>query len=136
MKRRRCQTPPWQNGKRSSETTFVTDTLAAAMQKQCAEQRERCVFTSGSLLSGCALRFLRILFVVVPIICGSLAGWDLLKATPEYAALTALLALAAGLVPAVYAALKLDEHLPTTARLAGEYKDLEIVFADLQWSAR
>ena len=79
---------------------IVTDTLAAAMQKQCAEQRERCVFTSGSLFIWLrALRFLRILFVVVPIICGSLAGWDLLKATPEYAALTALLALAAGLYP-------------------------------------
>jgi hypothetical protein len=37
----------------------------------------------------------------------------------------------AGVVPAVYAALKLDEHIPKAARLAGEYKNLEILFADL-----
>ncbi|WGD50838.1 hypothetical protein QA641_35470 [Bradyrhizobium sp. CB1650] len=34
------------------------------------------------------------------------------------------MALVAGIVPAVYAALKLDEHLPTAMRLAGEYKNL------------
>ncbi len=28
--------------------------------------------------------------------------------------------------------LKLDEHLPTAARLAGEYKNLEILLADLE----
>jgi hypothetical protein len=44
---------------------------------------------------------------------------------------TAILAFLAGIVPAVYAALKLDEHLPTCARLAGEYKNLEIIFSDL-----
>jgi hypothetical protein len=46
--------------------------------------------------------------------------------------LTAFLALLAGLVPAIYAALKLDDHLPTAARLSGEYKNLEIVFGDLE----
>lgn len=106
--------------------------VADALRTQCDEQRERCVYTATTLFVWVrALRLIRIAFVVLPIICGALAGWDLLKATPEYATLTALLALSAGLVPAVYAALKLDEHLPTAARLSGEYKNLEIIFADL-----
>jgi hypothetical protein len=106
--------------------------VADALQTQCDEQRERCIYTATTLFVWVrALRLIRIAFVVLPIICGALAGWDLLKATPEYATLTALLALSAGLVPAVYAALKLDEHLPTAARLSGEYKNLEIIFADL-----
>ena len=105
---------------------------ATALQTQCDEQRERCVYTATTLFIWVrALRLIRIAFVVLPIICGALAGWDLLKEVPEYKTYTALLALAAGLVPAVYAALKLDEHLPTAARLSGEYKNLDIIFADL-----
>ena len=33
---------------------------------------------------------------------------------------------------ALYAALKLDESIPTTTKLAGEYKNLEITFAELK----
>jgi hypothetical protein len=59
---------------------------------------------------------------------------DALKAqcADRFAVVTAALALMAGLVPAIYAALKLDEHMPTAARLAGEYKNLKIVFRDLE----
>lgn len=39
--------------------------------------------------------------------------------------LTALFAFLAGLLPAVYAALKLDRHLDQCCRLAGEYKNLQ-----------
>jgi hypothetical protein len=75
----------------------------------------------------------RIGFVVVPIIFGAVAGWDLLQGQDgTIRTVTATFALFAGLVPAVYAALKLDEHLPTAARLAGEYKNLEILFSDLR----
>jgi hypothetical protein len=104
-----------------------------ALSKQAADLRERCLYTSASLFIWTrALRSLRVLFVVLPIICGTLASWDLLKVQPAYATVTALLALIAGLIPAIYAALKLDDHLPTAARLAGEYKNLEIVFSDLE----
>jgi hypothetical protein len=106
--------------------------LADALRGQCKEQWERCLYTSNTLMVWLrTLRLLRIAFIVVPIIFGSLASWDLLSANPQYGVVTAIFALVAGLVPAVYAALKLDEHLPTAARLAGEYKNLEIVFADL-----
>jgi hypothetical protein len=94
---------------------------------------ERCVYTSTSLLIWLrVLRKLRIGFVVVPIIFGSLAGWDLLQGQDRgFKTVTAVFAFLAGLLPAVYAALKLDEHLPTVTRLAGEYKNLEILFGDL-----
>jgi hypothetical protein len=67
----------------------------------------------------------RIVFLVMPIIFGALASWEILKGDNKYEYLTATTALVAGIVPAVYAALKLDEHLPTAVRLAGEYKNLE-----------
>jgi hypothetical protein len=111
----------------------MTELLADALKAQCAEQRERCLYSSTTLLIW--LRFLRkvrIAFVIVPIVFGAVAGWDLLKGNDRFSVITAALALMAGLVPAIYAALKLDEHLPTAARLAGEYKNLEIVFADLE----
>ena len=75
----------------------------------------------------------RIAFIIVPIIFGAVAGWDLLQGQDgAVKTVTATLALLAGLVPTVYAALKLDEHLPTAAWLAGEYKNLEILFSDLR----
>jgi hypothetical protein len=109
------------------------DAATTALQAQCAEQHERCLYSSTTLFIWLrTLRLMRIGFVVVPIIFGALASWDLLTGYSSLKWLTALLALLAGLVPAIYAALKLDEHLPTAARLAGEYKNLEIVFADLE----
>jgi hypothetical protein len=104
-----------------------------ALKSRCAEHMERCVYTSTSLLIWLrVLRKLRIGFVVVPIIFGSLAGWDLLQGQDSgFKTVTAVFAFLAGLLPAVYAALKLDEHLPTVTRLAGEYKNLEILFGDL-----
>jgi hypothetical protein len=109
-------------------------TLPEALTKQCAEQRERCQYTSVSLFIWLrALRKIRIVFIVLPIIFGAVAGWDLLKGQGgTLSMVTAVMALLAGVIPAVYAALKLDEHLPTAARLAGEYKNLEIVFGDLE----
>jgi hypothetical protein len=110
----------------------MTD-LATALKAQCAEQRERCLYTSITLLIWLRfLRKMRIGFVILPIILGAVASWDILKGNDRFMILTAALALIAGLVPAVYAALKLDEHMPTAARLAGEYKNLEIVFTDLE----
>ncbi len=114
---------------------FVTGAgISQALKSQCAEQRERCLYTSVSLFIWLrCLRYLRIAFVTVPIILGSVAGWDLLQSQDgAVKTIAAVCAFLAGLAPAIYAALKLDEHLPTVARLAGEYKNLEIIFGDLQ----
>jgi hypothetical protein len=52
--------------------------------------------------------------------------------TDSAALLATTLALIAGIAPAVYSALKLDDHLESAKALAGEYKNLEIIFADLE----
>lgn len=108
-------------------------TSADALRAQCLQQCERCLYTSVSLFIWLrCLRKVRVALIIVPIILGSLAGWDLLQGHDgAFKTLTAVFAFLAGLVPAVYSALKLDDHLPTAARLAGEYKNLEIVFGDL-----
>jgi hypothetical protein len=108
-------------------------TSADALRSQCSQQHERCLYTSVSLFIWLrCLRKARVALIIVPIILGSLAGWDLLQGHDgAFKIVTAVFAFLAGLVPAVYSALKLDDHLPTAARLAGEYKNLEILFADL-----
>ena len=110
----------------------MSDETAKALQAQCKEQWERCLYTSNTLMVWLrTLRIVRVAFVVIPIVFGALASWEILKGNNRFEYITATMALIAGLVPAIYAALKLDEHLPTATRLAGEYKNLEIVFADL-----
>jgi hypothetical protein len=108
--------------------------LTQALKTQCAEQQERCQYTSASLFIWLRwLRKLRIIFVVLPIVFGAVASWDLLKGQGgTFSVVTAVLALLAGVIPAAYSALKLDDHLPTASRLAGEYKNLEILFRDLE----
>jgi hypothetical protein len=110
----------------------MTDAANDALKVQCKEQWERCLYTSNTLMVWLrTLRIIRVAFVVIPIVFGALASWEILKGNNRFEYITATMALVAGLVPAIYAALKLDEHLPTATRLAGEYKNLEIVFADL-----
>jgi hypothetical protein len=110
----------------------MTEELAIALARQCAIQRERCREASASLFVWLrTLRSLRVAFVVLPIIFGALASWDLLTADNRYRTLTAVLALMAGVVPAVYAALKMEEHLPKAKELEGEYKNLHMRFAEL-----
>jgi hypothetical protein len=113
---------------------MINSELAEALRAQCAEQRERCQYTSASLFIWLrCLRYIRVVFVVLPIVFGAVAGWDLLKGQGGPLSIaTAIMALLAGVIPAVYSALKLDEHLPTASRLAGEYKNLEILFGDLE----
>lgn len=110
----------------------MSETQTEALRVQCKQQWERCLYTSTTLFIWLRmLRKLRILFVVTPIVFGAIAGWDIISADNRFRLVTAILALAAGLIPAVYSALKLDEHIPTATRLAGEYKNLEIIFKDL-----
>jgi hypothetical protein len=110
----------------------MSDPANDALKAQCKEQWERCLYTSNTLMVWLrTLRVTRVAFVVIPIVFGALASWEILKGNNRFEYITATMALVAGLVPAIYAALKLDEHLPTATRLAGEYKNLEIIFADL-----
>jgi len=111
--------------------------ITEALKRQSEERAKNCFWASAALFVWLrALRSLRVVFVILPIVFGTLASWDLLSSSDQFRGLTAVLALAAGLVPAVYAALKLDEHLPDAARLAGEYKNLAFRFAELSRVSR
>ena len=70
----------------------MSQALADALKAQCAEQRERCLYTSTTLLIWLrCLRKVRIGFVIVPIVFGALASWDLLKGDDRFAVVTAAL---------------------------------------------
>jgi hypothetical protein len=99
--------------------------LADALRSQCAEQSERCQYTSASLFIWLRwMRCIRVVLIVLPILFGALAGWGLLKGLGGGASIvTATMALLAGVIPAIYSALKLDEHLPTASRLGAMQKN-------------
>ena len=73
------------------------------------------------------LRALRILFITLPIVLSGFASWKLLATSERQGIkfLAAVCALLAGLLPAVYAALKFDDHLEYCKQLAGEFKNLQ-----------
>ncbi|WP_181770200.1 hypothetical protein [Bradyrhizobium sp. UNPF46] len=111
----------------------MTSDLNQNLKTQCAEQRERCQYTSASLFIWLrTLRLIRIVFIVGPIVFGGIAGWDILKGPDGHPLFAATMTLLASIVPAVYSGLKLDDHLQDAARLAGEYKNLEILFGVLE----
>lgn len=110
----------------------IPNDVGTVLKARCREQWERCAYTSASLFEWLkVLRAIRVAFIVVPLICGAFAGLEILKATAWWPVAAAIAALLAGVVPSVYAALKLDEHIPLAETLAGEYKNLEIAYADL-----
>lgn len=101
---------------------------SVALIIECKRLSEGCLYTSTSLFVW--LRYLRrvkIGFVVVPLVLGSLASWSLLTTSDLHSIklLTAIFAFVAGLLPTVYAALKFDDHLNEAQYLAGEYKNLQ-----------
>lgn len=95
---------------------------------ECTRQSDSCLYTSTSLFIWLrVLRWVRVIFVVVPLVLGSLASGKLLvkgdvKGAEHLAAVCAFLA---GLLPAVYAALKFDDRLRECAALASEFKNLQ-----------
>lgn len=101
---------------------------AAELALECKRQSESCLYTSTTLFIWLRfLRTVRLFFIIVPLIAGAFAGWNILtKIDLEGVKLfTAICAFVAGLMPTVYSALKFDENLEKCARLAGEFKNLQ-----------
>lgn len=95
---------------------------------ECKRLSESCLYTSTSLFVWLrCLRWFRIGFIIFNALCGGLAGWSILKASadPEYKVIGAVFALLAGVLPAIYGALKADDGLAKCAMLAGEFKNLQ-----------
>jgi hypothetical protein len=104
----------------------VSDARVAEMIAECKRQEESCHYTSTMLFEWLkALRRWRISFVVLPIVFSAIATSSLLADEKKYAILTGVLALAAGVIPAIYKALDLDVSLEQIAKCAHEYKVLQ-----------
>ena len=72
-----------------------------------------------------ALRCWSVLFVVIPIILSGIATWPLLANKQDYQWVTGLCALLAGIIPAVFKALKLDDNIHKIAKQAYQFKILQ-----------
>ncbi len=99
-----------------------TQTLIA----ECKRQEESCLYTSTMIFEWMkSLRCWRLFFVLGPIILGGLATWPLLAQQAGLEFLTAVCALLAGLMPAIYKALDLDLSLDTLGKDAHQFKVLQ-----------
>lgn len=93
---------------------------------ECKRQEESCLYTSTTLYEWLkALRWWRVVFVVVPIILGGIATWPALSKQSDLQWLTGVFAILAGLMQAVYKALNLDVSLETLTKSANQFKVLQ-----------
>lgn len=102
-----------------------TDAVAA----ECVRQEESTLYTSTALYIW--LREARTwnqVFVLVPLVAGTLAGIAFFQVN---AVLATVLALLTGFTPALKEALRLDVHLDTIRTLAAEFKGLQDAFRQL-----
>lgn len=105
--------------------------LRQAMRKECIRQHEACLYNVATLAIW--LRFLKglnTIFVVAPLVLGSLAAWKLLD-QDQLRVWTAVFAFLAGLFPAMHKALRLDASISTAARSTATYKSLRDNFRHL-----
>lgn len=96
--------------------------------RECQRQVENCLYTSTALFE--VIRWqecLRFWGSALPLILGSFATWNVLTAAndPRVKVITALCAFLAGLIPAIYSALKIDESLDHCRAVASEFKNIQ-----------
>ena len=95
---------------------------------ECKRQEESCLYTSTTLYIWLRMaRITRMVFVIMPIILGAIATWSVLD-RPEIAWLkwlTATSAFLAGIFPAVYKALDIDDNVEQISQHAARFKNLQ-----------
>src|SRR6267154_1729057 len=95
---------------------------------ECKRLSESCLYTSTALFIWLRwVRCAKIVFIVVPLMLGSLATWDILTGVDlkSVKVFTAVCAFLEGLLPTIYSALKFDDHLEECKHLAGEFKNMQ-----------
>ena len=105
-----------------------------ALALECKRLSESCQYASTSIYIWLrCLRWMKIFFAVVPLILGTLSSWKLLTNVDVQSIrnTVAIFAFLAGLLPAIYAALKFDEHLGKYIHASSEFKNLEHRFRKL-----
>ena len=108
--------------------TPVPETPTQALIDECLDQSKNCTYTSTTFFIWLRwLRIIRLVFLVVPLLFGSLASWTLLTNADANAVrvLVAVFAFVAGLVPSIYSVLKFDDGLTRCTTLAAEFKNLQ-----------
>ena len=101
---------------------------AYLLAQECMRQSESCLYTSTSLYIYLRiLRISRFLFIVLPIICGSIVGWDFMVNGDSGVkmGILAICTLFTSLVPSVYTALKVEDHILLAAQQAATFKNLQ-----------
>ena len=104
------------------------DAKLEQLVQECRRQSEGCLYTSTTLFIWLrTLRYLKVIFIVAPLILGSLASGKLLLAfgTENTKIFAAVCAFLAGLLPSIYAALKYDDRLKECISLSAEFKNLQ-----------
>ncbi len=101
------------------------DTRATEIIRECKRQEESCSYTSTALYSWIKeVRVYRVVFIIAPIVLGSIASAKILFNEPQYVWLTGLAALLAGLFPAIFKALDLDQSLKAMSDSAHSFETL------------
>lgn len=101
------------------------DQRAQEIVNECKRQQESCNYTSTALYSWLKeVRVYRILFITLPIFCGTLASAKILLKEPAFDWVTAIAALLAGLFPAIFKALDLDVNIKTMSDSAHRFEAL------------
>lgn len=104
-----------------------------ALCDECERQEESCLYTSAAIFEWLkSLRRLRAVFVVTPVVLGSIAGWRALASDPSMAWVVTTCALLAGLFPAIYKALDFDLDLRLLTAHGFTFKVLQDRFRQLR----
>lgn len=98
------------------------------LAQECKRQSENCLYTSTTFYIWLKwLRAIKVAFLVVPFVLGSLATWKLLTSSnlEGVKVSVAICAFLAGLLPGIYSVLKWDQNLELCTMLAAEFKNLQ-----------
>jgi hypothetical protein len=110
----------------------VRDPKAVAIAEECGRQSESALYTSTALFIWLReARWTNRFFIVTPVILGAASGITFFQ-SPQNAGWASVLAIIAGLFPAVRDALRLDIHLDQIKTLAAEYKMLQDGFRQVE----
>jgi len=103
-------------------------TKAAGLVTECKRQVENCLYTSTAFFIWLRLlRYVRLFFIVTPLVLGSAASWKLLTHSDLQTVklFASVCAFFAGLLPTIYAALKFDDTLEQVKKAAAEFKNVQ-----------
>jgi hypothetical protein len=95
--------------------------------EECRREEQNCLHGAASLhIWARFLRVVRIVFIVFPLVLGAIAGWSVLEQAGNVLvqAVVSFVALVEGVIPALFASLKIDGRVDESVRLEAEYTNL------------